>query len=110
MVGAGAHRADLAEAGETESFSSHGDELTAVEHPEVRPDLDRADPEGAGLGELDQREHVTDVVGAQHAGGGNRYVGQFAEHNVSAYGLQFGVNVALGQPAAADMPLKARRQ
>jgi outer membrane lipase/esterase len=38
------------------------------------------------------------------------FVGQFAEHNVSAYGVQFGVNVALGQPAVADMPVKARRQ
>jgi outer membrane lipase/esterase len=37
------------------------------------------------------------------------FVGQFAEHNVTTYGVQFGVNVALGQPVVADMPVKARR-
>jgi outer membrane lipase/esterase len=36
-------------------------------------------------------------------------VGQFAQHNVTTYGVQFGFNVALGQPAAPDMPVKARR-
>src|SRR5262249_38276434 len=36
-------------------------------------------------------------------------VGQFAQHNVTTYGVQFGINVALGQPGPPDMPVKARR-
>jgi outer membrane lipase/esterase len=34
------------------------------------------------------------------------FVGQFSQHNVAAYGGQFGFNVAFG-PAPADMPVKA---
>ena len=37
------------------------------------------------------------------------FVGQFAQDSVSNYGVQFGLNVALGQPASADMPVKAPR-
>ena len=37
------------------------------------------------------------------------FVGQFAQDSVSSYGVQFGLNVALGQPASADMPVKAPR-
>src|SRR5262245_9428900 len=36
-------------------------------------------------------------------------VGQFAQHGVTTYGIQFGFNVALGPPLAPDMPVKARR-
>ena len=36
-------------------------------------------------------------------------VGQFAQHNVTIYGAQFGLNVALG-PSVPDMPLKAPRK
>jgi outer membrane lipase/esterase len=37
------------------------------------------------------------------------FVGQFAQHNVTTYGVQFGLNVALGQTSSAEMPVKARR-
>jgi outer membrane lipase/esterase len=37
------------------------------------------------------------------------FVGQFAQHNVTIYGAQFGFNVALGQPREAAMPVKAPR-
>ena len=36
--------------------------------------------------------------------------GQFAETGVVNYGAQFGFNVALGAPAATDMPVKAPRR
>lgn len=37
------------------------------------------------------------------------FVGQFAQHNVTTYGVQFGFNVALG-PSTPDMPVKAPRK
>jgi hypothetical protein len=37
------------------------------------------------------------------------FVGQFAQHGVANYGVQVGVNVALGQSSSAEMPVKAHR-
>jgi outer membrane lipase/esterase len=37
------------------------------------------------------------------------FVGTFAQDNVNNYGVQFGLNIALGQPPSADMPVKAPR-
>jgi outer membrane lipase/esterase len=37
------------------------------------------------------------------------FVGQFAQHSVTNYGAQIGLNVALGPPVP-DMPLKAPRK
>ena len=37
------------------------------------------------------------------------FVGQFAQDGATSYGVQFGLNVALGPPTSADMPVKAPR-
>jgi hypothetical protein len=37
------------------------------------------------------------------------FVGQCGQDDVSNYGMQFGLNVALGQPAATPVPGKAPR-
>jgi hypothetical protein len=37
------------------------------------------------------------------------FVGLFAQHSVTSYGAQVGLNIALGPPIA-DMPLKAPRK
>src|SRR3978361_1202907 len=66
-VGMRAHRTDLAEPPGRESLTGHGDQAVAVERADVPAELDGADRERAGPGELHQGEHLADVVGSQRA-------------------------------------------
>ena len=88
VVGMGADRADLPEPGGRESLPGHGDQSGAVEHADVPAEIDGADRERSRAGELDQREHLADVVAAERAGP-DRRVGrlELPEHHLVADAL-----------------------
>ena len=56
---------DLAEPRGCEPLAGHRHQPLAVEHAHVAAELDGTDREGAGTGELHQREHLADVAGPE---------------------------------------------